>query len=127
MNDLINLRVIGKHLRAARDKCNLTQEEVAEKLGIQTNSYGNFERGTQKPSLNKIIQCCILFKVLPGDLLNDCAPGLQIREIPDLSLQRSEIRELIFLINQLPTETVHLLFVGLSAILQEQKITGGGC
>ena len=57
VDNTINLHLIGIRLKEAREKCNLTQAEVAEILGIHTNSYGNFERGTEKPSLNKIIQC----------------------------------------------------------------------
>ena len=63
MDNIINLHMIGKRLKEAREKCNLTQAEVAEILGIHTNSYGNFERGTERPSLTKIIQCSIIFHI----------------------------------------------------------------
>lgn len=60
LDTIINLHMIGSRLREAREKRHLTQAEMAEKLGIHTNSYGNFERGTERPSLMKIILCCMI-------------------------------------------------------------------
>lgn len=121
MQDVINLNLIGKRLKEAREKRHLTQAEVAEALGIHTNSYGNFERGTEKPSLKKIVQCSIILGIQPGDLLNECAPGLQVQTLPHLELERTEIQELLVLINRCSNEQIHHLYIGLRAIQQDSQ------
>lgn len=67
MNTIINLHMIGSGLREAREKCHLTQAEMAEKLGIHTNSYGNFERGYRTAQLDED------YPVLHDPLLNKCS------------------------------------------------------
>lgn len=125
MDDTINLRLIGKRLQAARKRCHMTQAEVAEKLGIHTNSYGNFERGTEKPSLVKIIQCCVLLRIQPGDLLNGCAPDLQIQKLTQIDLQKGELQELMVLLSQCPEDLIHQLYIGLKAIRKDSQDHGG--
>lgn len=44
----------GKKIRSARVEKGLTQTEVAEKAGINTNYYACIERGEVNPSLEKI-------------------------------------------------------------------------
>ncbi len=44
----------GKKVRNAREQKGLTQAEVAEKAGVNTNYYACIERGEVNPSLEKI-------------------------------------------------------------------------
>ena len=50
---------IGKHLRAVRMQHHMKQAAVAEALGMTTNSYGNIERGVERPNLQRIVEPCI--------------------------------------------------------------------
>ena len=43
--------IIGKNLLKYRTENNLTQEELAEKVGISTSFYANIERGNRSMSL----------------------------------------------------------------------------
>lgn len=119
LDDTINLHMIGMKLREAREKRHLTQAEVAEMLGIHTNSYGNFERGTERPSLIKIIQCSIILGIQPGDLLNDCAPGLQKQALPSGEFKNREMQDLVILLNHCPNEMIHQIYIALQAIQDE--------
>ena len=121
MDDTINLHVIGMRLKEAREKCKLTQAEVAEILGIHTNSYGNFERGTEKPSLNKIIQCSIIFHIQPDDLLNGCTPDLLLQTLSACNLKRTELQELISLLSKCSPELIHQLYIALSAVQKDSE------
>ncbi len=119
MDDTINLHMIGLRLKDARERRQLTQAEAAGMLSIHTNSYGNFERGTERPSLLKIIQCSIILGIQPGDLLNDCAPGLQKQSLPALEFKSTEMQELVVLLNQCPNEMIHQIYIALQAIQEE--------
>ena len=44
---MINKKV-GKKIRRIRDGLGMTQEEVAEKIGIHVTSFGRIERGEAK-------------------------------------------------------------------------------
>lgn len=42
------LRVIGENVKKYREKANLTQAELAEKIGIGTASVSRIERGEKR-------------------------------------------------------------------------------
>lgn len=44
----------GDNIKFAREKQNLTQEEVAKKAGISTNYYAKIERGEVNTTLEKL-------------------------------------------------------------------------
>ena len=58
-----------KHLRQAQAQ-DLSQEEVAEKLGMTANGYGGIERGEVDIKLSRLEQISELFGVELVDLLN---------------------------------------------------------
>lgn len=57
----MNIEKIGKNLKKARQKNELTQVEVAEKTGIHPNYYAKIERGEVQPALDTLEK---IFKVL---------------------------------------------------------------
>lgn len=42
--------------KSARKKRDLTQTEVADKVGISSNTYSRIERGVQKPELDNAVK-----------------------------------------------------------------------
>lgn len=61
-------RLMGKRIQEIRKSKNLTQEYLAELIGIETVSLSNIERGRYYPSaenLNKILNA---LKITPGEL-----------------------------------------------------------
>lgn len=59
---------IGKKIRAVREKMGLTQEELAERIGITSSAIGNYERDVSHPREDILYK---LFEVLncePNDL-----------------------------------------------------------
>ena len=67
---------IGKFIASCRRKKNITQQELAEKLGVSDRTIGNWENGRNMPDLS-------LFKPLCNELditLNDLMSGEKVKE-----------------------------------------------
>lgn len=50
--------IIGKNLLKYRTENNLTQEELAEKVGISTSFYANIERGNRSYESTRPAEPC---------------------------------------------------------------------
>jgi transcriptional regulator with XRE-family HTH domain len=72
-----NLRhTIGANARKARLRLELTQEDVAERLGLSTEVYGRLERGGMAPSVHTLRKLCLALN-LQADValgISDVAP-----------------------------------------------------
>jgi len=62
-------REFGEILRTRRESMNLTQGELAERLGLQRTSITNMEKGNQIPSLPYVIAIAQLFDMEPAMLI----------------------------------------------------------
>ncbi len=70
-------REFGRRLRSARLEADLTQREVAQRVGLQRTSITNIERGTQHISLHQLFQLASAVGVTPEELLPDQAAALE--------------------------------------------------
>lgn len=61
--NVINKKLFGKKIKDARTDLNLTQFELAEKIGVSQNFLGDIERGIKLPSLSKLILLSNTLKV----------------------------------------------------------------
>ena len=59
----------GKLLRAARMKKGLTQQELADRIGIALQSYQRYEQGNREPSLKTLSTLADLLDVSADYLL----------------------------------------------------------
>lgn len=55
--------MIGKRLRAARLARKLTQQNVADILGMTVNAYQKYEQSERSPSLETLVKLADLFHV----------------------------------------------------------------
>ena len=72
----MNQEKIGKFIANCRKEKNITQQELAEKLGVSDRTIGNWENGRNMPDLS-------LFKPLCQELditLNDLISGEKVKE-----------------------------------------------
>ena len=67
--DLSALVNIGKCLRELRRAQMKTQREVAEAVGITTQSYQAYEAGKTLPTLENFLRLCVYSDVSPNALL----------------------------------------------------------
>lgn len=54
---------LGEVLRSARLKAELTQADVAERVGVVTEVYGRMERGNLTPSVLTLRKLCMVLRV----------------------------------------------------------------
>ena len=69
MTDTQILRIIGKNVRAARLKANLTQECLAELVGIHWQTVSNIETGKFPFSVNTFVRLSQALETSPNRLL----------------------------------------------------------
>ena len=63
--------LIGERIKFCRKQSNLTQEQLAEKVGLSQNFLSNIERGKGFPSLETIINLANALCVSADSLLFD--------------------------------------------------------
>lgn len=63
-------KIFCENLKNARKLCNLTQKDVAIKLGVVESCYANWEQGRTEPSIEMIRKITIILKITPNDLFN---------------------------------------------------------
>lgn len=78
---------LGKTARAARAQADLTQADVAERVGIATEVYGRLERGAMLPSVPTLRKLCSTLRADANALL-----GLK-SGLPLVSLDESATEE----------------------------------
>ena len=64
-------RSLGEVLRAHREQCKMTQELVAEKIGVSRQAVSKWESGAAEPSTSNLIKVARLYGVDPADLLRE--------------------------------------------------------
>ena len=65
---------LGEALKENRIRCRMTQEFVAETLGVSRQSVSKWENGSSDPNTSNLIALAKLYKVSPETLL-ECATG----------------------------------------------------
>ncbi|MDE7422544.1 MAG: helix-turn-helix domain-containing protein [Lachnospiraceae bacterium] len=67
----LDFKSIGKRIKIARIKCNITQEILANKIGITPQHVSNIETGNSSVSLPTLVAIANLLKVSVDELLCD--------------------------------------------------------
>jgi len=70
-------KVIGERIRKQRAFSGLSQENVAEELGMSTGNYGKLERGEITISVNHLFSIAAVFNIHPGDFFFEPTPKVQ--------------------------------------------------
>ena len=112
---------IGEACRAARLEAGLTQEDVADRVGLATEVYGRLERGNMTPSVPTLRKLCLVLHVSADAALSiDTAARLPPRsEAPAPSEGKAaspEHRRLIRRARNLHRKEVRLLGLLASAL-----------
>jgi transcriptional regulator with XRE-family HTH domain len=61
---------LGKNLRVARKKLGLTQEEVAQRSGLEQGEVSRVERGLRDPHVSTLEKLAAAVELPPGRLLD---------------------------------------------------------
>ena len=62
--------LFGRRVRSARNICDLTQEQLAEKSGLSPEYISLIERGLTSPSFETITRLCRALNLAPRDLFD---------------------------------------------------------
>lgn len=64
-------RSLGETLKARRVDCKMTQEFVAEHLGVSRQAVSKWENGTSDPSTSNLLALAKLYEIPVEDLLRE--------------------------------------------------------
>ena len=62
---------MGEVLKAHRTRCKMTQEFVADQLGVSRQTVSKWETGVSDPSTSHLLRLAKLFGVSPAELLKE--------------------------------------------------------
>ena len=62
---------IGRRIQALRKERGMTQEMLAEKIGVSAQAVSKWESGASAPSTTNLIALAKLFNMTPEDLLKE--------------------------------------------------------
>ena len=65
----VNAKSLGESLKENRLRCKMTQEFVAETLGVSRQAVSKWENGTSEPNTTNLIALSRLYKIEAVDLL----------------------------------------------------------
>ena len=66
-------RSLGEALKAHRTRCKMTQEFVAETIGVSRQAVSKWKSGTSDPSTSNLLALAKLYGVSAEDLLREAA------------------------------------------------------
>ena len=78
--------LVGQAIARQRSRCKLSQEQVAEKLGIGSEAVSRIERGIVMPNIERLVELAGIFGCETADLLTagSSRPEDQARRLDDL-------------------------------------------
>ena len=94
---------LADNIKKLRKDNNLSQEDLAEKLGVSRQSVSKWESGQAYPEMDKVIQICKLFNLNINDLLNE-----DINEVKEKKESSNKINKYVDDFLDFITKTVKL-------------------
>lgn len=62
---------LGETIKSHRLRCQMTQEFVAETIGVSRQAVSKWENGSSDPSTSNLLALAKLLNILPEELLRD--------------------------------------------------------
>ena len=128
--------IFSKRLRYYLNKFDMTQAELAKKIGVGTTSVYNWCNGIKTPRMDKVDAMCDLFHCNRSDLIEVKAEESddhyylndETRQIAQEAFENPELRTLFKVARDIPPERLkaHIEFMK-SLKEQEQKNHDDGC
>ena len=92
------------NLQKLRKKLNMSQEQLAESLGVTSQSVSKWESGASYPEMDKLVALCKIFNCELDDLVNK-----NIDEVKDLTSSKKIIANFFKSIGNGITKTIRML------------------
>ena len=71
---------IGSRIRKYREENNLSQKQLAEKIGVSSSRVSNWEQGLNRPDADILAAICVALDVSPSLLLGIQVTGDELTE-----------------------------------------------
>ncbi|SEM96024.1 Transcriptional regulator, contains XRE-family HTH domain [Stigmatella aurantiaca] len=118
--------ILGTAARNARVRAGLTQEDVAERIGMASEVYGRMERGQMLPRVENLRRLCLVLKVAPHEFLGlealagtpASGAGEELRPRPD---DTADLRRLLRRLRKLTSHQVKLLSLIAGAMVNRNR------
>ncbi|AOZ97764.1 helix-turn-helix domain-containing protein [Butyrivibrio hungatei] len=94
---MLDMKSIGKKIKDARTKKNMTQLELADIVGVSYQAVSNWERGNTMPDITKLPDIAKALELNIADLLGDNEAANAVNKVTsddDTPLSASEIAEI---------------------------------
>ena len=103
--------IIGASVRSARQRLDLTQADVAERVGIATEVYGRLERGHMLPSVKTLRRLCLVLNCSSDVLLGvaSAEKPVAVAEDPVEYGERPEVRRVLRTLRRLEPAQLRLI------------------
>ena len=72
--------MLGEKIISERKKCKLSQEDLAEKLGITRQTISNWELNETSPDLKQASKLCDIFNISLDELVNNDIKNLLVEK-----------------------------------------------
>jgi transcriptional regulator with XRE-family HTH domain len=109
MGGIMDLKqMIGARIKDIRNKQGITQEQLSEKIGINTKYLSSIERGKENPTLNILLNLAQSLDVNLDEIFSDI-------QIEDPKNRKAMINSLL---NQVDDEQLKFAYKILSAIIK---------
>ena len=66
----MNQQKVGRFLKTLRSEKSITQEELAEKLGVSNRSISRWENGITMPDFDLLIELAKYYEIEVGEILD---------------------------------------------------------
>ena len=76
----MNQMAIGNFIEKKRKEQNLTQAQLAEKLGVSNKTVSKWENGTSEPNTSNLMALARLYGIPAEDLLKGVESALEAQE-----------------------------------------------
>ena len=116
---------LGAVARTARMRAGLTQEDVAERIGMASEVYGRMERGQMLPRVENLRRLCVVLNVAPHQLLGleplSSETSFPWEELKPRADDTADVRRLLRRMRQLSPGQVKLLSLIAGAMVRKGK------
>ena len=84
-----NFMNLSDNLKKIRKENNLSQEQLAEKLGVSRQAVSKWESGISYPEMDKVMQICQLFNININELIHE-----NISEVTEKKKEKENLSKL---------------------------------
>lgn len=82
--------MLGEKIKSYRESKNMTQNEIADILGVKSATVSKYESGTLEPNIESLKKLAEMFEVSVDELLNDEQDRFDISKINVLNILREQ-------------------------------------